>query len=510
MRISSCTAVLAFWLFLIVPTASSADASEDDRLEDFATFQWSSEERDVFDVLANELLDGLERVAPRIGLFSPDKPPPRVAIWPFREEDLPVSRKFAGGINNRLLASLQRKAGSQFIFVGREELGTILHEQADMSVFEDIENPVASLLGSAKAELLVMGAITVRGKNIELVYKVARIANGVIVASTRPRVVAKAKDARVPEKTLAQAVKALAGQFRERASDMEEMHLAGIGYRNSGAQSEFSSYLEGLISDETQQVFDDILTERRLTVRRAGLNRKQMQEVRRRGLTPEARIKPAQPETFDRRKGVYVLSGSYWDLGSALEIRLTLGDAAAHSISVRQVVNRASLPAGLAMKPPPAVTKPTKKHYGPIDLRLSSNRGTTPTYRIGETMDLIVDLSQGAWVHCFYQDARGAWIKMIPNEHYPTAHLTKGRHTIPGNLAEWNLRVKPPAGTEVMKCFATTRDVSGQLPPSILANDLKPLPKQLTASLAGLFHRISGGAVSEAAMVVTVATGDAQ
>ena len=125
-------------------------------------------------------------------------------------------------------------------------------------------------------------------------------------------------------------------------------------------------------------------------------------------------------------------------------------------------------------------------------------------------MDLIVDLSQGAWVHCFYRDAKGAMTKIIPNEQYPTAHLTKGRHTIPGNLAEWNLRVKPPAGTEVMKCFATARDVSGELPPSILANDLKPLPKQLTASLAGLFHRISGGAVSEAVMVVTVAEGNAQ
>ena len=72
---------------------------------------------DVFALLAEELLDGLGASVPRAT---------RVALWPFRDDEIPISPATARRFNDSLLAALFRGAEGGYAFVGRDELRTVI------------------------------------------------------------------------------------------------------------------------------------------------------------------------------------------------------------------------------------------------------------------------------------------------------------------------------------------------------------------------------------------------
>jgi hypothetical protein len=159
----------------------------------------------------------------------------------------------------------------------------------------------------------------------------------------------------------------------------------------------------------------------------------------------------------------------------------------------------------MTLKPPLTVHEFKKTEPGPIDLRLASDRGRNPIYYVGDEANLIVSVSQTAWLYCFDRFADGRLFKLIPNKHSPEAKLTgPRRYTIPGEIAPYILRVKEPVGVDVVKCFATSRNVTVDLPPSLRSLEAQELPKGTDARLSTIFRAIPGARVSEASMVITI------
>lgn len=111
---------------------------------------------------------------------------------------------------------------------------------------------------------------------------------------------------------------------------------------------------------------------------------------------------------------------------------------------------------------------------GPFGLRLVSDRGEAPDYRIGEDLRFGIALGTEAYVQCFTADDQENVARILPNRFLPLARL--GVHDtlllLPdqltpegypaGSRIRWPLR--EPPGVMVIKCVASSRPILPRLP----------------------------------------------
>ena len=152
--------------------------------------------------------------------------------------------------------------------------------------------------------------------------------------------------------------------------------------------------------------------------------------------------------------------------------------------------------------------RPRFDGLGPISLQLTSDRGKNPRYRIGEKMHLKIWLDRDSWLYCFYRQADGDMIQMLPNrftrQKLITPRFAAGiLHTIPGEkIFPFNFDISAPAGSETVRCFATSRDVLRDLPTELRGRSFDPIGKHTQARLSRIFRQLPGTAVSETSISI--------
>ncbi len=124
----------------------------------------------------------------------------------------------------------------------------------------------------------------------------------------------------------------------------------------------------------------------------------------------------------------------------------------------------------------------------PLDLYLSSERGLYPTYRAGEPVRLVLQTNRDAHLFCYLR-RRTDLIPIFPSPDsggsLVRSHMPL---TFPGERMPLPLSASEPGGDSEVRCFATDRDLTADLPSGIQA--FKPLGpdavKKLEAMLDGL------------------------
>ncbi len=430
----------------------------------------ASPESAVFAELADELLAGL-------GSWRKDQGRIRIALWPFGpRDDIPVKPEAANAFNDSLLAALQAKARNHFVFVGRRELRQVIK---DLDESGGLDDPVVVVSDNAAADVLVVGTIRLEGGQVSLLYKAmgAARSTGTIIASTEAR--------RLPAVTagtvlsLTQGIARAAKHFRDHAADMRELRLAGVRFQSSRQQTAFSRYVEEEIGAELSQRFASVLSERKLVLK-------------------------SYQKGSEKGKDVYVLKGTYWVFESGVDLRLRLSNAAGENVAW---TGRVRPPQGLELKPPGNFPPELLNNdgLGALRLELSSPRGDDPSYRVGDKLVLNIQADRDAWLYCFYRQSDRVWFRIFPNRYHKNARIPGGRAlSIPDERYGFDLKFTEPAGIELVKCFATSRDVMQELPQTWRTGDFTPLPAGLGFKLVGTFRNIPEIAVSEASLVVTV------
>jgi hypothetical protein len=124
----------------------------------------------------------------------------------------------------------------------------------------------------------------------------------------------------------------------------------------------------------------------------------------------------------------------------------------------------------------------------PLDLYLSSERGLYPTYRAGEPVRLVLQTNRDAHLFCYLR-RRTDLIPIFPSPDsggsLVRSHMPL---TFPGERMPLPLPASEPGGDSEVRCFASDRDLTADLPSGIQA--FKPLGpdavKKLEAMLDGL------------------------
>jgi hypothetical protein len=200
--------------------------------------------------------------------------------------------------------------------------------------------------------------------------------------------------------------------------------------------------------------------------------------------------------------------GSYWLLADAIDVQLALiGSDGRAAGSWDGQIRRGAQISSLSLLPGEDLS-PLREtdREGPVALTLLSGKGEDPLYRFGEQFTIRVHSDADAWLYCYYRMANGDLLQILPNPHHRDTHLRGGySYEIPENASSkdrWI--VEAPAGEELVKCFAVTRNVSDELPSKLRGQSLAPLPKGTAAELSGVFARLPNAHVTETSMLVTV------
>ncbi len=426
---------------------------------------------------------------------------PRLAVAAFPNTELGVDASVADEIADTMLAFLIERGGKRYAFSARAELEAIIGDMRDTG--DLTRDRVAALLSRASdIDVLIVGKIRFRGVGRIALSWSAVTTGGDAVASTLPTEVALDDERATPDRaryTLGQAIEGAADYFHDRGAGMGALWLGGVYYGDSGEQPPFGRDVEGKLSAALQDAFASVISGRALVVH-ANAPERGMGEL------GQAAAWPPDGEPA----GAWRVSGRYRVFAQAVELRLTLqaADGRSHawegrirpdSVSERGLRPRLGLEA-------------LREHdgLGPIDFRLSSDRGPDPAYRIGEKMHLAMRLGETAWIYCYHVNADRTVIPLIPNpyfwESFSEPRFEGGElHTVPGpDTFPFDLSVMPPAGSELTKCFATSRDVTEDLPEPMRGYALEPLPEHMARRMSGIFHRLPEVAVTEQSLVITV------
>lgn len=135
-------------------------------------------------------------------------------------------------------------------------------------------------------------------------------------------------------------------------------------------------------------------------------------------------------------------------------------------------------------------------------LALNTDRGRTPSYRFGEDLHLEFRLSSPGWLYCFYLQAKGDVIQIFPNPQvskaiYKDPFASETTFVLTGNDGlPFNIRFSPPAGRERLACYATSRNVAADLPPSLRGESLKPLAEEYALTLQDVFSKLEDTALA--------------
>ena len=415
----------------------------------------------------------------------------RVAIWPFQEKDTPISPDMAETFNTALLSRLIKDSEGTLLFVGRKELRTLIADLDESS--PDIDNPVALVSSRANVDVLIIGTLALKKGRAELSYKAVGASGrrlGQILAATGTRSVTFDRQQAVM--TLDQALRSAVRKLADLAKDLKELTLAGIRFETSRVQTPLGRYIEQRAADEFTDVFNNVLSNRMIRIGR--------QQVTPNDLKPSSE----KDQTTSVNKGRYVLTGTYWDFGSSIDLRLRL---TAPDGRVGVWNNRILPPQGIQIRPSgnfPSVLL-ENDGLGPFKFSLTSARGENPVYDIGDKLNFMVRLDRDAWLYCFYRQADGKMLKIIPNRYHENAFIKGGQvHTIPGQRLPFDLNIGEPAGIELIKCFAVSRDISKDLPRELRSLDFSVLPDGMDFRLPAIFRRMRGVLISEGSVVITV------
>jgi serine/threonine protein kinase len=139
-----------------------------------------------------------------------------------------------------------------------------------------------------------------------------------------------------------------------------------------------------------------------------------------------------------------------------------------------------------------------------LSVRMAADRSATPTgadlphlFEPGERIRLQVVSSDDAHVYCYLQDEARRTLRFFPNRFNKSARVKAGVPLeIPGKM-RFELLANNLKVSETVACFATDRDVAGELPPSVLGSDFDKLPVASLDEVRQAFTRLATPTLAE-------------
>ena len=136
-----------------------------------------------------------------------------------------------------------------------------------------------------------------------------------------------------------------------------------------------------------------------------------------------------------------------------------------------------------------------------MSVKLDSDRGAKPAYRLKEFLQARVQLTNDGILYCYYKDVSGAIARIYPNRFSPDPFVKANKTlTLPPENSPFKIKFDQ-AGKEQIACYASERDLA--LPANLKGADLTPLKVGSMDEIANAFRK-SNPTVAEAKLDISV------
>lgn len=439
--------------------------------------------------------------------------PRALGLWPFDTTELPIGAVAADQLYGDLVAALFAHAPPCTKIMDGQGIGTVLtYLQRTGALSEAGGNPVAALEAANRSvDIVVLPKLVTRGGQVMLSLKAVERETGRTLAQTAARPLPASRTEMALADTardLESAVAASVGSLTTQVRDLSRLVPAGIYFGDTGAQPDFARYFQDRVVAGLVETTANVITNRVLSVLKPDFDLSQDlgQSLSPRDLDPLARI-----AARSGAEGLYQLHGTYWLLGDVVDITLTLQGVDGHSGSWHGRLSTSGL-GGMALEPANRQLGGKVEQTGSFAVLMTSPRGENPVYHPGEELVVYFRTDRRAWLYCFYIDSEGAVTEVLPNmfeKDFAQGHMLSPYvlHALPDPRRDpFTFRIDASTlGEERLKCLATTRDVTKDLPPVLRGQSFDPIPAQTAAEIDTIFAGLSDVEIAGASVTVTIA-----
>ncbi|HEY0185246.1 MAG TPA: DUF4384 domain-containing protein, partial [Rhodopila sp.] len=111
-----------------------------------------------------------------------------------------------------------------------------------------------------------------------------------------------------------------------------------------------------------------------------------------------------------------------------------------------------------------------------------------------------------AYIYCYYQDSTGTVARIFPNRFQPDPFVHAGTQVEvpPAAGRSFAIRFDQAGGNEAVSCLGADREVGLQLPKTLKAQDLEPLPVASLDEVAARFREVRGARIDDERLAVEV------
>jgi hypothetical protein len=144
------------------------------------------------------------------------------------------------------------------------------------------------------------------------------------------------------------------------------------------------------------------------------------------------------------------------------------------------------------------------RNLAPPELYLTSDRGRSPVYRVGDPVALTVQSDADGYLYCVDMRKGRDAMPLFPAGAVDGAQIHAAVPVaIPGHRSKTQMRAMAK-GTEEVRCWLADRDISPELPHALIATPAARLPDQIAGEIDALFTGIEGSRLARATLRISV------
>jgi hypothetical protein len=144
------------------------------------------------------------------------------------------------------------------------------------------------------------------------------------------------------------------------------------------------------------------------------------------------------------------------------------------------------------------------RSVAPPELYVTSDRGHSPVYRVGDPVVLTVQADADGYLYCVDMRKGRDAMPLFPAGAVDGAQIHAAVPVaIPGHRSKAAMRATMK-GTEEVRCWLADRDISPELPHALIASPAARLPDQIASEIDSLFTGIEGSRMARATLRISV------
>lgn len=432
-----------------------------------------------------------------------------MGIWTFDLDRIPVSSGVADRVYAAALSELiARKPPCVDVLDGSAIREIAEHLKRTGAFRKAGDNPLLALEQANRGvSVLLRGDIFAQDATIYLSFRAVERERGVVLAQTKPwrlpadYVRSAAEDVAL---NLDSALEKAANRLVAGAVGMRVIIPLGLYYQDTGAQPPLARYVLAGLMSAIEAETTSLVSGSKLRVVQPEL----MLAAKSGAVSTIDDFDPLAQASGKLGEGVHELTGRYWQVGDAIDLKLSLRSRTGETVSWQGRIRLSGLP---SLASAPKSSGLGGEGESAFLLQMTSPRGAAPYYRPGEALTVFLRSERDAWLSCFYIDVNGTAMQVVPNSF-------QGDKSAESRIAANVLRSLPDPrrdpfefrftvntlGEEVLRCFALTADPMAHLPAALKGDGFAPLPADIAARLTDIFHDVPGVLVAEARLTVTV------